>query len=426
MDFKNKKVLVLGLARSGYSAACVLKKHGANVWVSDVQDTPKIRELARDLKEKGIKVETGGHTLGFIAAKDLIVISPGIRSDLPFLVKARALGIPVISEIELGYRLCPSPVIAVTGTNGKTTVTTLIGKVLEQAGRHAVVCGNIGNSFTGELAKLNKESFAVLEVSSFQLETVNQFRPHVAVILNISPDHLDRYKTVQEYVQAKEIIFRNQTASDFALLNYQDKIVRGFQNKTKAKVVFFNQGENKEKGLNDNQKAVLKVGSVLRIAEEEILAVFRDFKGIEHRLEFVAEINGVKFINDSKATNIHSTVYALNSTPGKVILIAGGRDKGQDFSPLRAWLAEKVKYLLLIGEGAEKIGAAAGDRVAAKRLKSLEEAVEFAFKTARKGDLVLLSPMCASFDMFENYEHRGRVFKGAVLNLKKEKALSDA
>lgn len=417
MDFKHKKILVAGLGRSGFAAARLLKKQGARVWASDRQDSVHIQNLALALRKAGVFVETGAHTPEFTDGKDIIVISPGVPSDLPFLKKAKRNRIPVISEIELGFLLCPSPIIAVTGTNGKTTVTTLIGRVLEEAGRRSVVCGNIGNPFTGELDKLDRDSLVVLETSSFQLENISQFRPYIALVLNISPDHLDRYSTFEEYVRAKERIFMNQTSSDFAVLNYRDSIVRGFRDKTKAKTLFFNKNED-ARGLNDNQRAVLAVGALMAVAEETVFSVFRNFKGLEHRYEYVAEIEGIKFINDSKATNIHSTLYALNSSAQRLILIAGGRDKGQDFQPVRQWLGKKVKYLILIGEGADKIEAVARDCAPVKRAGSLEEAVGFAYSIAERGDLVLLSPMCASFDMFENYEHRGRVFKEAVLSLK--------
>ncbi|MCX5657207.1 MAG: UDP-N-acetylmuramoyl-L-alanine--D-glutamate ligase, partial [Candidatus Omnitrophica bacterium] len=240
MDFNNKRVLVLGLGRSGLSAARILKNAGCKVWVSDSGKTPKIEEQASFLEREGIIVETGGHSDEFIDSKDLIIISPGINSGLPILNKAREKGIPVISEIELGFILCPAPVIAVTGTNGKTTVTTLIGMVIEKAGRHAVVCGNIGNSFTGEIEKIKKDDLVVLEVSSFQLENIIQFRPHIAVVLNITPDHLDRYASVEDYIRAKERIFINQENSDYAVLNHRDSIVMNFKNKIKAKTVYFN------------------------------------------------------------------------------------------------------------------------------------------------------------------------------------------
>ncbi len=417
MDFDNKRILVLGLGRSGLSAARILKKSGCKVWVSDSGKTPKIEEQASFLEREGIIVETGGHSDQFIDSKDLIVISPGINSKLPVLNKARKNGVPVISEIELGFLLCPAPIIAVTGTNGKTTVTTLIGMVIEKAGRHAVVCGNIGNSFTGEIEKIRKDDFVVLEVSSFQLENISKFKPHIAVVLNITPDHLDRYASVEDYTRAKEKIFINQDNSDYTVLNFRDNVVNNFKNKTKAKTVYFNTDCGSENDLNENQKAVFTTAKLLGISDEVIFSVFRDFKGAEHRYEFVAKINGITFINDSKATNIDSTIWGLNLSKDKVILIAGGRDKGQNFLPMRKWLKDKVKLLLLIGEGADNIEKSADNCIPIKRMISLEEATKYAFDKAEPPDIVLLSPMCSSFDMFDNYEHRGKVFKKAVLNL---------
>ncbi|MCM8798428.1 MAG: UDP-N-acetylmuramoyl-L-alanine--D-glutamate ligase [Candidatus Omnitrophica bacterium] len=354
-----------------------------------------------------------------MAGKDLIVVSPGVPSHLSFLKRAKERGIPVIGEIELGYLLSASPIIAVTGTNGKSTVTTLIGKVLEKAGIPNIVCGNIGNPFTGELEKLNRRVYTVLEISSFQLENIVSFRPWIGVVLNITPDHLDRYRSFREYVEAKERIFLNQNSEDYLVLNYGDEVVRKFADKAKSKIIFFNEpGEKKD--LTENQKVVLKVCSLMGISEETAFSVFQSFSGLPHRCEFVTEIEGVKFINDSKATNIHSTRYSLTSFREKVILIAGGRDKGQDFTGIREWLRDKVKYLLLIGEGAEKIEKAVGDSLPLGRFTHLEEAVDYAYSIAQKGDIVLLSPMCASFDMFEDYAHRGLVFKEKVLELKKK------
>ncbi|MFN7170627.1 MAG: UDP-N-acetylmuramoyl-L-alanine--D-glutamate ligase [Candidatus Omnitrophota bacterium] len=418
MDFKNKKVLVLGLGKSGLSSAKVLKRLGSEVWVSEIKDTPFFRDMALKLQIEGIKVELGRHSEEFMKGKDLIVISPGVPSDLFLVKKEKERGVPVISEIELGYLLSSSPIIAITGTNGKSTVTTLIGKVLEKAGLSNVVCGNIGNPFTGELERLNSQDYVILEVSSFQLENIVSFKPYIAIILNITPDHLDRYHSFEEYVATKERIFLNQNSDDYLVLNYGDTVVRDFSKKAKSKVVFFN--EEKEKSeFTENQMVVLKVCAILGIPEEIVFSIFQSFPGLPHRCEFVAEIDGVKFINDSKATNIHSTHYSLSSFGEKVILIAGGRDKGQDFTPILEWLKERVKYLLLIGEGAEKIGKAVGDSIPKERCKHLEEAVEYAYAIAQRGDVVLLSPMCASFDMFENYEQRGEVFKKAVMNLKK-------
>lgn len=417
-DFAGKKVLVLGLGRSGLSAAKTIKRIGADVWISDSNNTPDLKNLASQLEKEGFKVELGGHSPAFLDSKDLVIISPGIPSNIPFLEKARSLGIPIVSEIELGYLLSPSPIIAITGTNGKTTVTTLIGRVLEKAGISNLVCGNIGNPFTGELDKLKPDTYVVLEVSSFQLENIITFKPHIAVVLNITPDHLDRYSSFEEYIKAKERIFMNQDSSDYLILNYKDPITRSFADKTRSKVLFFNTPEENEE-FNENLKVIIKIGSLFGIPEKLVLSVFREFTGLAHRCEFVTEIGGVRFVNDSKATNIHSTRYSLSSFSQKVILIAGGKDKGQDFFSISDWLREKVKHLILIGEGADKIKEAVKDLLPVEKFNRLEEAVDYAYLIAEEGDVVLLSPMCASFDMFKNYEHRGEVFKDIVYNLKR-------
>lgn len=417
MDFRNKKVLILGLGRSGLSSARVLKKLGSEIWISDRGDNPYLRNLAHQLENEGINVELGKHSPEFIEGKDLIVISPGVPSNLSFLEKAKENGVCIISEIELGYLLSPSPIIAVTGTNGKSTVTALIGKVLEKAKIPNVVCGNIGNPFTGELDKLNPQTYVVLEVSSFQLENIVSFKPYISIVLNITPDHLDRYNSLDEYIKAKERIFMNQDESDYLILNFRDPITRSFAEKTKAKVLFFNCDEKKE--ITENQEVVLKVSSILGIPEEIVFSTFKEFKGLPHRCEFVTEIGGVVFINDSKATNIHSTRYSLSSFKQKVILIAGGRDKGQDFTSLSTWIGEKVKHLILIGEGKDKIEKAVKKIVPIEKFDDLEKAVNYAYSIAKEKDVVILSPMCASFDMFNNYEHRGEVFKNLVFHLKK-------
>lgn len=416
MDLEGKKVLVLGLGKSGLASVRFLKKKNAEVWVSEIEDNLFLKNLACQLEKEGIRVEIGRHSQEFMQGKDLIVISPGVSSNLPFLEKVKKEGIPIISEIELGYIFSPSPVIAITGTNGKTTVTTLIGKVLEKAGIPNIVCGNIGNPFTGALdSRINSYMYVVLEVSSFQLENIVSFKPYIAVVLNITPDHLDRYASFEEYIKAKERIFINQDNSDYLILNYRDPVTRGFAKKAKSKVLFFN---CKKGNFTENQEVVLKVGSILGIPEETIFSVFREFRGLPHRCEFVAEIRKIIFINDSKATNIHSTRYSLNSFKQKVILIAGGRDKGQDFSCISRWIREKVKHLVLIGEGKEKIEKAVKDLVPIRKFDSLEEAVNYTYYIAKEGDIVILSPMCASFDMFKNYEDRGEIFKKLVLNLK--------
>jgi len=414
--FQGKKIAIVGLARSGVSCAILLKDLGAEIFVTDAGDNEALRINALELNAKGIKeIELGKHTQNFIKGKDLVIISPGVSDKSQAVVWAKEFGIPVISEIELSFMLCPARVIAITGTNGKTTVTTLIGKIIQACGKNAVICGNIGNPFAGELNKLREGDFVSLEVSSFQLETIKTFKPFISLILNFTPDHLDRYKNTDEYLGTKKRIFMNQDKHDYVILNYDDPALRDLSKEIKANVRYFKH----EAGLNPNQSAVLEVAKILGIDRNLCLEVFSRFKGIEHRMEWVSEINGVEFINDSKATNVDSTAWALRNLNKPVVLIAGGRDKGIDYSLVSELVRDKVKALVLIGEAKDKIKKALGEIVPHLEAGSMQEAVEKAYKKSNPGYCVLLSPMCASFDMFQNYEHRGKVFKSAVLDLAK-------
>ncbi len=413
LKLSRKKVTVGGLGRSGLSAALLLRHLGAEVKVTDWGDTKELNIFARLLKDKGIDVELGKHTEGFVRRSNLLVLSPGVRRDSPLLIWADKKKIPIISEIELAYRYCPAPIVAVTGTNGKTTVTTLIGKILSSAKRQVIVCGNIGRPFSGQILKLNSQHTVVLEVSSFQLERIVRFRPHIAVLLNISEDHLDRYQDFGEYFKTKTLIFSNQKESDWAVLNYNDPNLRKL--KFKGKVKFF--GEDK---MSPNYSAALTVGSILGISERSMMNVVSNFKGVEHRLEYIGTIGGVKFINDSKATNISSTIWALEQICAPIILIAGGREKGSNFKPIVSLLTKKAKAVVLIGEAGEKIKKALVNKVVTRNADSLDKAVQLAKQMAVKGDSVLLSPMCASFDMFKDFEDRGRVFKEIVKSISKD------
>lgn len=416
--FKDKKVVVVGLARSGLSCANLLFDLGSDIYITDNQDTEATRLNAAKLKSKDIKVELGRHSVDFIKGSDLVIISPGVTDKAPPIVWAKEFNIPVISEIEFAWTLCPATVIAVTGSNGKTTVATLIGKVLSASGRRVFTCGNIGNPFSGELQRMEAGDFVSLEVSSFQLEKIQRFKPKIAVILNFSRNHLDRYKDMDEYLQAKKRIFMNQDKSDYLVLNSDDPILMGLAKEARANTVFFSQG----RGLNPNHSAVLAVASVLGIEEKACLSVFKDFRGIEHRLEQVADINDIIFINDSKATTVDSCLWALKNISRPIVLIAGGKDKGSDYSFVLGLVREKVKALVLIGQAKKKIREALKGYQPVEEAFSLEEAVSVAFKKARPGDCVLLSPMCSSFDMFSDYEDRGRVFKRAVADLARREA----
>ena len=411
--FKDKRVTVVGLARSGFASAELLCGLGAKVGVTDKGDGDSLRQYADKLKSRQIEIELGRHSRKFMENSDLLITSPGVDDNSLPLAWAKSLRIPVISEIELAWMLCPATVIAVTGTNGKTTVTTLIGKVIAAWGRKAYVCGNIGYPFSAEVSLMQPEDFVSLEVSSFQLERIVKFKPKISLILNFSRNHLDRHQDMQEYLEAKKRIFINQDQGDYTVLNYRDPLVRGLGSETRAQVAYFNQSGN----LNPNHSAVMAVAGILGINKDICLGVLADFRGVEHRLEYVGESGGVRFINDSKATTVDSAIWALNNIDGGIILIAGGRDKGLDFTVLRDVAGRKVKKLILIGEAREKIKQALGDVLPIREAGNLKEALDIAWSQAKAGDSILLSPMCASFDMFANFEERGRVFKQAVRQL---------
>jgi UDP-N-acetylmuramoylalanine--D-glutamate ligase len=411
--FKNKKVIIVGLARSGLACANLLCGLGARVSVTENKDNAQTRKLAGQLESGQIKVELGKHSEEFIRGNDLMVISPGVEVKALPVIWAEKYAIPIISEIEAGWILCPATVIAVTGSNGKTTVTTLIGQILQASGKKVFVCGNIGTPFTGELPKMKDGDFVALEISSFQLETIRTFKPKIALILNLTSNHFDRYKNMKEYAAAKKRIYLNQDQNDYLVLNYNDPMLKRLAKKAKAKVEFFSE----DKELNPNQAAVLTVGSILDIDKKLCMEIFADFKGIEHRMEFVAEKNGVKFINDSKATTVESAIWALKNISQPIIWLAGGKDKGINYRAIADLARVKVKKAILIGEAKEKIKVVFKGILSVAEAASLEEAVKNAYTSARAGDCVLLSPMCSSYDMFSDYEERGRVFKKAVQGL---------
>lgn len=417
LDYKNKKISVVGLARSGIAAANFLKFLGAQVAVTEKNISPALEKEAAKLRGQGVAVELGGHSIGFIDGSSLLVISPGVRLDSEPVIWAKSHGIGCISEIELAAGFCPAPIIAITGTNGKTTTTTLVGEVIKASGKKAHVAGNIGTPFSSIVSGVCKEDIVSLEVSSFQLEAIKDFHPAVSVMLNITPDHMDRYGSMEEYLAAKKRIFLNQGPENHLVVNYGDDALRNAARECKAQVVFFNKGAS-EDGLDQNQMAVLAVAGILGVSREVCLEVFRGFKGVEHRMEFVRNLNGIEFINDSKATNIDSTIWALRNIKRPAVLIAGGRDKGSDFSSLRDLLKQKIRCAVLIGEAGSKIASAWEGILPVEFAGTFQEAVQAAYNQARAGEIVLFSPMCKSFDMFTDYEHRGRVFKELVNRLK--------
>jgi UDP-N-acetylmuramoylalanine--D-glutamate ligase len=445
MDLKNQRVLVVGLGKSGVAAALFLKGHGAHVTVSDTKSEDELRAEIPVLLDQGIAVETGGHGERTFRGQDLIVVSPGVPVDAAPLVQARALGESVIGEVELAAQFLPAPIIAITGSNGKTTTTTLTGEILAGAGFRTLVGGNIGTPAISLAERATTASFIVLEVSSFQLETIKTFRPRVAAILNITPDHLDRHRTFQTYIEAKARIFENQQSDDFAVLNADDPTTLGLGGRTRAQVFLFSRKKEIEKGacLRDgrvlfrdasgqreimlaseiplkgahnleNALAAICVCAVLGCEPQRIRRAVQQFKAVEHRLEYVATIQGVEYYNDSKATNVDATIKALESFPANVHLILGGKDKGSDYTVLNELLRTRVKRVYTIGAAAAKIESQMKGAAEIVHAETLENAVRRAAAVAQEGDVVLLAPACASFDQFQNYEHRGQVFKQTV------------
>ncbi len=417
ISYQDKKVTVVGLARSGLAAARLLKKLGADVTVTEAKRSEPYERLARELGEEGVAVELGGHSRAAVAGRDLLVLSPGVRLDASPVVWAGEEHIEIVSELELAASVCPAAIVAITGTNGKTTTTTLVGEVLKAAGRRAFVLGNIGTPFSAKVLEMKKEDYVSLEVSSFQLETIHAFHPRVAVILNVTPDHLDRYRDAADYLEAKKRVYMNQDRADWLILNETDAVLRALAAEAPAHVLFF--GKNAQDAeFDQNQQAVLAVAAALGLDRRVCLEVFKNFKGVEHRIEFVRVLDGVEYLNDSKATNIDSTVWALRNIKKPVILIAGGRDKGSDFASIGELVRQKVKFVVLVGEASDRIAAAWHDVVPLEQVTTFEQTVRCARQHARTGDCVLFSPMCKSFDMFTDYEHRGRTFKEIVGRLR--------
>jgi UDP-N-acetylmuramoylalanine--D-glutamate ligase len=445
MDLNNKRVLVVGLGKSGVASALFLRSRGARVTVSDTKPETELRDEILLLLEHGVTVETGGHGDRTFRGQDLIVVSPGVPFDAPQLAQARALGEPVIGEIELAAQFLPGPIVAITGANGKTTTTSLAGEIIAAGGLSALVGGNIGTPAISFVDRGTPSTWIVLEVSSFQLETIVEFRPRIAVILNITPDHLDRHKTFVKYVDAKARIFENQHKDDFTILNADDLTVGGLSGRTRAQLFWFSRREEVERGalvrgarvyFRDGQNeheilplsevalkgghnlenvlAGVAIGMLVGCPPEQIREAVQNFKAVEHRLEFVDNIAGVDYYNDSKATNVDATMKALESFAANIHLILGGKDKGSDYSVLRDLLRQRVKRVYTIGAAADKIESQISGATEIEHAKTLENAVRRAGESALAGDVVLLAPACASFDQFQNYEHRGRVFKETV------------
>lgn len=447
MELQNKRVLVVGLGKSGVAAALFMKARGARVTVSDAKTQDELKKEIPQLLDEGIAVETGGHGERTFQNQDLIVVSPGVPLDAPPLLQARALGEKIIGEIELAAQFFPGRIVAITGSNGKTTTTTLAGEVILNGGFPTVVGGNIGKPAISLVEEASDDTIAVLEVSSFQLETIATFRPHIAVVLNITPDHLDRHRTFDAYTAAKARILENQKADDFAVLNADDPTCVKLASRTRAQIFWFSRKKEVKQGAYvqegrilfrdaggqreimltseiplkgshnvENVLAAVSVGMISGVEPRRISKAVREFRAVEHRLEHVGTIRGVEYYNDSKATNVDATIKALESFPANIHLILGGKDKGSDYTVLNDLLRQRVKRVYTVGAAAQKIESQIkGTEIV--HAETIENAIRLASDSAQPGDIVLLAPACSSFDQFRNYEHRGQVFKSVVHSL---------
>jgi len=463
MDLKGKKVLVVGIARSGVAAARLLASRGAMVIANDIKPESELGDATDELRTRGVMLSLGAHPEGLFVNAELIVLSPGVPADLAPLESARHAGVEIISEPELAGRFLRGRMIGVTGSNGKTTVTTLVGELMRAAGADVIVGGNIGTPLTGLIEMSAETTWTVAELSSFQLEMIDSLRVNVAVVTNITPDHLDRHGSFENYVRAKHRVLSNQTEDDWAVLNGQDQGVADMVAKLgvlSKKAYFSSRGAETVEGvaagayvqagrvcttmMSDREGEVDVMGlddiplpgmhnveNVLTALAATFCAMgtgrndlpalsdaIKQFKGVEHRIEYVTEIDGIKFYNDSKATNVDSTVKALEAFERNIIVILGGKDKGSDYTVLAPLIRDRVKLVVLIGAASDKIAEQLQGAGSMTRAGSMRDAVLKAKEAATAGDIVLLAPACASFDMFDNFEHRGRVFKEAVRDLR--------
>ncbi|GAB4376875.1 MAG: UDP-N-acetylmuramoyl-L-alanine--D-glutamate ligase [Calditrichia bacterium] len=440
------RVAVLGAARSGISVALLLAQSGSAVLLSEVKDRSALSLPMEEIFRHSIQLETGGHSDALLDS-DLICISPGLPLDLPILQKAREKGIPVVGELEVASWFCPAPIIAVTGSNGKTTTTALTGSILKQFTPTTIVAGNIGMPFSRYVQNLTSDGLAVLEVSSFQLETIYSFHPHIAVIMNLTANHLDRYADFEDYARAKLNILKNMENEDILIYNGDDPYLRKTISAVAPRAMVFSQNAHESEGAYReensliinyqnkriaiavakthlrgahnyyNMMAAALIAVIRGVPEDIIQRQIEQFPGVEHRLEVVRKLNGVIFVNDSKATTIDSLAWALRSFKEPIILIAGGKYKGGDFSELNPLLKNKVRLAVLIGQAAERMAQSWQGVIPVQHAGSLGEAVNLAYAEAQSGDVVLLSPACSSFDMFSDYEDRGRKFKELVARL---------
>ncbi len=447
MEYNGKKALVCGMARSGIAAAKLLKKLGAEVTLQDMKKREDIAADVLNLENEGIVLYTGANPDNIACEQDIIVLSPGIPCDLPFITAAEAAGVNVISEVELAYGLTECPITAITGTNGKTTTTTLTGEIMKAVYGNTAVVGNIGIPYSEEVEHLTEKDWVVAEISSFQMEKAKEFHPHISAVLNITPDHLNRHKTMEVYIAMKERVFEKQTAEDFCILNYGDEACRKMADKTAAKVFFFSSSEKLEEGIyldgenievrwgainetlinvndlqilgvhnHENVMAAAAMAICANIPLDTIREVLKAFAGVEHRIEYVATVDGVDYYNDSKGTNVDASIRAVLAMKKPIVLIGGGYDKGGSFDEWTKLFPGRVKHLVLIGVTAPQVRASAEKFgfTAISDCETFKEAVDLCREKAEDGDCVLLSPACASWGMFDNYEQRGDMFKEQV------------
>jgi UDP-N-acetylmuramoylalanine--D-glutamate ligase len=442
---KGKKIVIVGLARTGVAAARFLVGRGAEVVITDIKTKEELGQSIEGLKGLDIKYELGGHEVSSFTSADMVLVSPGVPLTIDPIKEAIEAGVEVIGDIELASRYIKAPVLGVTGTNGKSTVTTLLGEVLTKAGKRTYVGGNIGNPLVNAIDE--DIDFAVTELSSFQLEAIKTFRPWVSLLLNLAPDHLDRYENVEEYYQAKVRVFKNQGLGDYAVVNWDDQLVKRWVKGVKAELVPYSTREKLDKGVwlegqivkvnvpgfigevdissinipgvhnKENMAAVIATAALCGCTQDTMKKATQEFTGLEHRIEFIRELEGVKWYNDSKATNIDSVRRALESFSGNIIWLAGGRNKGGDFSELIPLIKERVKHAILLGEAKKEIEGQIGGSVSYSVSDTLEDAASEAKKFSGLNDIVLFSPGCASFDMFTDYEDRGRAFKKIARDL---------
>ncbi|HZK38514.1 MAG TPA: UDP-N-acetylmuramoyl-L-alanine--D-glutamate ligase [Clostridia bacterium] len=454
MNLKNKRVLVVGLAVTGVPLVKVLCGLGADVIVNDLKEEKNLRDSIDELSNLNVDYVLGKHpqTIDSLGHIDLMVVSPGVSLEIPFIQEIKNRGIEIIGEIELAYRLSKGHIIAITGTNGKTTTTALVGEIFKNAGKNTHIVGNIGIAFICKALETKEDDIVVIEVSSFQLESIVDFHPQVAAFLNLTQDHLNRHGTMANYETAKLNLFKNQTEKDFAIINYDDLRVREITKKLRAAKIYFSRKEHLERGVfvvddkvvfaNDGDKkeiisiddiyipgkhnlenalAAISISIAMDVDMEPIIHTLKTFRGVPHRVETVDMINGVKFVNDSKATNVDAAIKAIEAIDAPILLLAGGLDKGTGFEDLINAFNGKVKHMFVYGETAQKLLETAGklNFNFITEVNDLEEAVDNAYKMSSAGDTILLSPACASWDMYKSFELRGEHFKDIVAKLRR-------